>query len=88
MLTAFPQQLGRDGDASPPRADGIDERQSVRPRVRRASALELCDGGAGDLLEIEPAAGGATVMVLFNATTVPKIDIAGRRIVVEPPVEA
>jgi len=44
--------------------------------------------GAGDLLEIEPAAGGATVMLPFNATTVPKIDIAGRRIVVEPPAEA
>jgi len=44
--------------------------------------------GAGDLLEIEPAAGGATVMLPFIATTVPKIDIAGRRIVVEPPAEA
>jgi 16S rRNA processing protein RimM len=44
--------------------------------------------GAGDLLEIEPAAGGATVMLPFNATTVPTIDIAGRRVVVEPPTEA
>ena len=38
--------------------------------------------GAGDLLEIEPAAGGATVMLPFTDTTVPTIDIAGRRIVV------
>ena len=44
--------------------------------------------GAGDLLEIEPAAGGATVMLPFNAATVPTIDIAGRRIIVAPPVEA
>ena len=44
--------------------------------------------GAGDLLEIEPAAGGATVMLPFNATTVPTIDIPARRLVIEPPVEA
>ena len=44
--------------------------------------------GAGDLLEIEPAAGGATVMLPFNETTVPVVDIAGGRIVVEPPVDA
>jgi len=44
--------------------------------------------GAGDLLEIEPAAGGATLMVPFTEAAVPSVDIAGRRIVVEPPVDA
>ena len=44
--------------------------------------------GAGDLLEIEPAAGGATLMLPFTEATVPAIDIAARRIVVEPPAEA
>jgi 16S rRNA processing protein RimM len=44
--------------------------------------------GAGDLLEIEPAAGGATVMLPFSETTVPAVDIAGRRIVVVPPADA
>ena len=44
--------------------------------------------GAGDLIEIEPAGGGATVMLPFTATTVPTIDLAGRKIVIEPPVEA
>ena len=44
--------------------------------------------GAGDLLEIEPAAGGATVMLPFSEATVPAIDIAGGRIVVAPPAEA
>ena len=34
--------------------------------------------GAGDLLEIEPAGGGATVMLPFTEATVPAIDIAGR----------
>jgi len=44
--------------------------------------------GAGDVLEIEPMSGGATVMLPFSEATVPVIDIAARRIVVEPPVEA
>jgi 16S rRNA processing protein RimM len=43
--------------------------------------------GAGDLLEIEPA-DGATIMLPFNETTVPLVDVAGGRIVVEPPVDA
>jgi 16S rRNA processing protein RimM len=43
--------------------------------------------GAGDLIEIEPAGGGATVMLPFTEVTVPAIDIAGKKIVVEPPVD-
>jgi 16S rRNA processing protein RimM len=43
--------------------------------------------GAGDLLEIELASGGATVMLPFTETTVPTIDMAQRRIVVEPPAD-
>ena len=34
--------------------------------------------GAGDLLEIEPAAGGATMLLPFTETIVPTIDVAGR----------
>jgi len=44
--------------------------------------------GAGDLLEIEPAAGGATLMLPFTEATVPAVDISGRKIIVEPPVDA
>src|SRR3954454_5408714 len=44
--------------------------------------------GAGDLLEIEPAAGGATLMLPFTETTVPAIDLGGRKLVVAPPAEA
>jgi 16S rRNA processing protein RimM len=43
--------------------------------------------GAGDLLELRPTEGSATVLLPFNATTVPTVDIAGGRIVVDPPVE-
>jgi 16S rRNA processing protein RimM len=44
--------------------------------------------GAGDLIELEPANGGATLMLPFNEITVPVVDVAGRRIIVEPPVDA
>jgi len=43
--------------------------------------------GAGDLLEIEPAS-GATIMVPFNEATVPLVDIAAKKIVVEPPTDS
>jgi 16S rRNA processing protein RimM len=44
--------------------------------------------GAGDLIEIEPVDGGATVILPFTETTVPRIDLGAKKIVVEPPVEA
>ncbi len=46
------------------------------------------DFGAGDLLEIAPAAGGLTIMLPFTKAVVPEIDIAGGCIVVVPPAEA
>ena len=44
--------------------------------------------GAGDLLEIAPPDGKATVMLPFSEATVPAIDIAAGRIVVAPPADA
>ncbi|HMA70289.1 MAG TPA: ribosome maturation factor RimM [Xanthobacteraceae bacterium] len=41
--------------------------------------------GAGDLLEIAPAAGGETVMLPFSTSTVPSIEIATGRIIVDLP---
>lgn len=40
--------------------------------------------GAGDLLEIAPPR-GTTLLVPFNATAVPKVDVAGGRVVVDLP---
>jgi 16S rRNA processing protein RimM len=40
--------------------------------------------GAGDLLEIAPKR-GVTILVPFTRTAVPEIDIAGKRVVVDPP---
>jgi 16S rRNA processing protein RimM len=41
--------------------------------------------GAGDLLEVQPAAGGATVLLTFTQAVVPVVDVAARRIVANPP---
>jgi 16S rRNA processing protein RimM len=43
--------------------------------------------GAGDLLEIAPAAGGETVMVPFTAAAVPSVEIVTGRIIVDVPEE-
>jgi 16S rRNA processing protein RimM len=44
--------------------------------------------GAGDLIEVRPAQGGMTVMLPFTDTVVPAVDVAGGRIVVDPPADA
>jgi 16S rRNA processing protein RimM len=51
------------------------------------TVVALHNFGAGDLIELRPAGGGVTMMLPFNATVVPTIDIAGGRIVIEPPIE-
>jgi 16S rRNA processing protein RimM len=43
--------------------------------------------GAGDLLEIAPAAGGPTMLLPFTDTVVPLVDVANGRVVVNPPLE-
>ena len=43
--------------------------------------------GAGDLIEIAPAGGGEALLLPFNETTVPTVDIEAGRIVVVPPAE-
>jgi 16S rRNA processing protein RimM len=43
--------------------------------------------GAGDLIEIAPAAGGEALLIVFNETTVPTVDLKAGRIVVVPPDE-
>ncbi|SFG25453.1 ribosome maturation factor RimM [Methylobacterium gossipiicola] len=41
--------------------------------------------GGGDLIEIKPALGGATALLPFTKAFVPNLDIAGGRIVIDPP---
>lgn len=45
------------------------------------------DFGAGDVLEIAPAAGGPTFWLPFTREVVPAVDVAAGRLVVVPPVE-
>ena len=41
--------------------------------------------GAGDLLEIQPQRGSEPVMLPFSQAAVPTVDVAGGRIVIDPP---
>ena len=41
--------------------------------------------GAGDIIEIMPVGSGEPVMLPFTETTVPKIDLEAKQIVVVPP---
>ena len=41
--------------------------------------------GAGDIIEVKPPLGGTTFMLPFTEAVVPVVDVAGGRIVVEPP---
>jgi 16S rRNA processing protein RimM len=43
--------------------------------------------GAGDLIEVEPVGGGATLLVPFTEETVPEVDLAAGRLVLVPPAE-
>lgn len=41
--------------------------------------------GAGDILEIDRAGGGASVLLPFTRAAVPTVDLAGGRLVADPP---
>ena len=41
--------------------------------------------GAGDLIEVKPAKGGATVLVPFTRDTVLEVDVEGGRLTLTPP---
>ena len=78
----------------PPAADEFYHADLIGLRAVTADGAEIGtvvamhDFGAGDLLELEPLAGGTTIMLPFTDACVPSIDIAGGRIVVAPPADA
>jgi 16S rRNA processing protein RimM len=51
------------------------------------SVVGVHNFGAGDLLEIRPAAGGRTLLLPFTQAVVPQVDVAGGFVVVNPPDE-
>lgn len=80
-------------DLPPPDPDEFYHADLVGLRVETTAGAVLgrvaavLDFGAGDILEIEPADGGRPVMLPFTLAAVPVVDIAGGRLVAEPPVE-
>ena len=68
-------------------------RQRVARQPPRASGEGAAVGevvavqkyGAGDLLEIRPATGGATILVPFTEDIVPEVDMAAGWLLVVPP---
>ena len=49
------------------------------------TVVAVHDFGAGNILELRPEGARDTVMLPFTAATVPVVDIAGGRIVIDPP---
>jgi 16S rRNA processing protein RimM len=66
-------------------ADLIGLRAESRDGAVLATIVGIHDFGAGDLLELRPLGGGGTVLMPFTAQTVPVVDIAGGRVVIDPP---
>ncbi len=66
-------------------ADLIGLRAESRDGAELATIVGIHDFGAGDLLELRPLGASRTVMMPFTAATVPVVDIAGGRIVIDPP---
>jgi 16S rRNA processing protein RimM len=66
-------------------ADLIGLRAESREGAALATIVGIHDFGAGDLLELRPVGGSSTVLMPFTAATVPVVDIAGGRIVIDPP---
>lgn len=48
------------------------------------TVLEVHNHGAGDLLVIRPVGGAATLLLPFTKIAVPVLDLAGRRMVIDP----
>ncbi len=51
------------------------------------TVLALHNFGAGDVIEIQPATGGKTLLLPFTMAVVPEVDIEGGRVVVSVPAE-
>jgi 16S rRNA processing protein RimM len=66
-------------------ADLIGLRAEDRNGTALATVVGIHDFGAGDLLELRAAGASGTVLMPFTAETVPVVDIAGGRVVIDPP---
>ncbi len=64
---------------------GLSANDPAGAAVGRIKAVQ--NFGAGDLLEIEPAGGGATWWLPFTREAAPEVDIAGGKVVIVRPTE-
>jgi 16S rRNA processing protein RimM len=64
-------------------ADLIGLRAESRDGAVLATIVGIHDFGAGDLLELHPVGTSRTVLMPFTALTVPVVDIAGGRVVID-----
>jgi 16S rRNA processing protein RimM len=55
---------------------------------RLGTVVAIHNFGAGDLIEVRPDAGDKTEFMPFDAATVPEVDLAGGRLVVDRPAAA
>jgi 16S rRNA processing protein RimM len=66
-------------------ADLIGLRAEAVDGAAIGTVVAIHDFGAGDLLELRAEGESTTVLLPFNTTTVPVVDIGAGRIVVDPP---
>lgn len=64
---------------------GLEVRDTGGALLGRVRAVH--NHGAGDILEIAPQGGRATILLPFTRATVPTVDIAAGRLVADPPSE-
>ncbi|HUO54810.1 MAG TPA: ribosome maturation factor RimM [Rhodoblastus sp.] len=68
-------------------SDLIGLRAETRDGVLIGAIVAVPNYGAGDILEIAPAA-GETLLFPFTRAIVPEVDLAGGKVIVTPPAEA
>jgi 16S rRNA processing protein RimM len=85
-LSVPQERLPAAGEGEYYHADLIGLSAVSRDGVLLGTVVGVHNFGAGDLIEIAPPR-GKTLLVPFNDDAVPEVDVAGGRMVVEPPVE-
>ncbi|MBM3653838.1 MAG: 16S rRNA processing protein RimM [Alphaproteobacteria bacterium] len=68
-------------------ADLIGLRAKTPDGVEIGVIVAVRNFGAGDILEVAPAAGGETLMFPFTKAVVPTVDLSTGRVVLEPPAD-
>jgi 16S rRNA processing protein RimM len=69
-------------------ADLIGLRVVDRGGKQVGTVVAIHNFGAGDLIEMRPTDSDKTELLPFDATTVPEVDVASGKIVVEPPANS